>query len=96
MNFYLPKGAKINYEGLQDLPGQRRSRSKRTREGCPKGSEAGPAGKVLGVVAFGQTRVPEEAEVKSFYAPGGGLSFFTFGHDPVVAGNPVDRHSTPR
>ncbi len=82
VNFYLPKGAKINPKGFKTCPVNTITVEKNP-EGCPKGSEAGPAGKVLGVVAFGQTRVPEEAEVKSFYAPNGGLSFFTFGHDPV-------------
>jgi hypothetical protein len=38
---------------------------------------------VLGVVAFGREQVPEEATLESFYAPGGGLEFFTSGHNPV-------------
>ena len=50
---------------------------------CPPGSRAGPTGTVQGIVAFGDTRVPEESTVESFFAPGGGLNFFTFGHDPV-------------
>jgi hypothetical protein len=37
----------------------------------------------LGVVAFGKEQVPEEATIESFYAPGGGLEFFTSGHSPV-------------
>src|SRR5262249_44675882 len=45
---------------------------------------AGPVGKVTGYVAFGQTVVPETATIESFYAPGGGLEFFTFGHEPVL------------
>jgi hypothetical protein len=50
---------------------------------CPKGSAAGPVGRVLGFVTFGGERVEEEAEVSSFYAPGGGVEFFVDGHSPV-------------
>ncbi len=38
---------------------------------------------MLGIVAFGSERVEETAELSSFYAPGGGLEFFTDGHSPV-------------
>jgi hypothetical protein len=51
--------------------------------GCPKGSEAGPVGSVLGFVTFGGERVEETAENYSFYSPTGGFTFFTFGHSPV-------------
>jgi hypothetical protein len=50
---------------------------------CPKSSAAGPIGRVLGFVTFGGERVEEEAEVSSFYAPGGGVEFFVDGHSPV-------------
>src|SRR5258708_39878784 len=53
-------------------------------KGCPKGSAAGPKGTVQGFVAFGSEVVPETASIESFYAPGGGLTFFTFGHSPVL------------
>jgi len=51
---------------------------------CPKGSSAGPVGKATGYVAFGTEVVPETATIEPFYAPGGGLEFFTFGHAPVL------------
>jgi len=51
--------------------------------GCPKGSEAGPIGSVLGYVTFGGERVEETAENYTFYSPTGGFTFFTFGHSPV-------------
>jgi hypothetical protein len=51
--------------------------------GCPEGSKAGPIGSVLGYVTFGGERVEETAENYSFYSPGGGFTFFTFGHSPV-------------
>jgi hypothetical protein len=50
---------------------------------CPKRSVAGPAGEVLGVVSFGGTRVQEKATVQAFFAPGGGLAFYTEGTSPA-------------
>ena len=49
----------------------------------PRGSAAGPVGKVQGIVSFGSERVEEGATLESFYAPGGGFEFFTNGHSPV-------------
>jgi hypothetical protein len=34
-------------------------------------------------VSFGSERVEETSTLQSFYAPGGGLEFFTNGHSPV-------------
>jgi hypothetical protein len=81
VNFYLPKGAKLHPAGFPTC-------TKTTLEQfgpskCPKGSAAGPIGKVLGIVSFGTERVAENAELSSFYAPGGGIEFFTDGHSPV-------------
>jgi hypothetical protein len=81
VNFYLPSGTKLHTSGFPTC-------SKTTLEQfgpikCPKGSAAGPIGKVLGFVTFGTERVVEEAELSSFYAPGGGFEFFTDGHSPV-------------
>ena len=39
---------------------------------------------MLGFVAFGTKIVEEESTVESFYAPGGGLEFFTYGHEPTI------------
>jgi hypothetical protein len=81
INFYLPKGSKLHPGGFPTC-------SKGTLEQfgpikCKKGSAAGPIGKVLGFVTFGSERVEEAAELSSFYAPGGGIEFFTDGHSPV-------------
>jgi hypothetical protein len=81
VNFQLPKGAKLHPAGFPTC-------TKATLEQfgpskCPKGSAAGPIGKVLGIVSFGTERVEEPAELSSFYAPGGGIEFFTDGHSPV-------------
>lgn len=51
---------------------------------CPKGSAAGPVGEGRGDVAFGTTVVPETVTIQGYYSPGGGLEFFTFGHEPVL------------
>jgi hypothetical protein len=81
VNFSLPKGAKLHPAGFPTC-------SSTTLEqigpsGCSKGSAAGPIGTVVGFVSFGGERVIENAELFSFYAPGGGISFFTDGHSPV-------------
>jgi hypothetical protein len=82
VNFYLPSGAKLHTAGFKTCPTKVIAEEREPAK-CPAGSKAGPVGKVLGIVAFGETRVPEEATLESFYAPGGGLNFFTAGHSPV-------------
>ena len=81
VNFYLPSGAKLHPQGFATCSTQTLEQFGPTK--CSPKSKAGPVGSVLGVVAFGQERVPEEATLESFYAPGGGISFFTDGHSPV-------------
>ncbi len=81
VNFYLPSGTKLHPSGFPTC-----SKTVLEQFGpvkCPKGSAAGPVGKVLGFVTFGAERVEEAAELSSFYAPGGGFEFFTDGHSPV-------------
>jgi len=81
VNFYLPQGAKLHPAGFPTCANTVLEQV--GPSGCPKGSAAGPIGKVVGFVSFGGERVIENAELSSFYAPGGGLSFFTDGHSPV-------------
>jgi len=81
VNFYLPKGTVLHPQGFPTC-------SVVTLEqigpsGCSRSSAAGPVGSVLGIVSFGTERVEERATLESFYAPGGGLEFFTNGHSPV-------------
>jgi len=83
VNFFLPKGTKIHNTGFPTCAKSNLEPSGRGPSACPKGSAAGPVGNVLGIVAFGKERVPEEATIESFYAPGGGIQFFTAGHSPV-------------
>jgi hypothetical protein len=81
INFYLPAHTVLHPSGFPTC------NEELLREkgpiGCPKGSEAGPVGSVLGYVTFGGERVEETAENFSFYSPGKEFTFFTFGHSPV-------------
>jgi len=68
--------------------------------GCKPSSIASPVGNVLGEVTFGTERVPEEAELRAFFAPRGGLLFYTAGHSPVAleivsSGHYVNSHQRP-
>jgi len=83
VSFYLPSGTKLHPAGFPTCPKAVLEASGQGPKACPKGSAAGPVGRVLGVVAFGKEQVPEEATLEPFYAPGGGLEFFTAGHSPV-------------
>jgi hypothetical protein len=91
VNAFLPTGTHLHSQGFPTCSRQIIFERKEP-EACPKGSMAGPVGKVLGVVAFGETRVPEEAQLFTFFAPGGGLEFFTFGHSPTTLEVPSDGH----
>jgi hypothetical protein len=81
VNFYLPSGAKLHTSGFPTC-------SKTVLEekgpiGCSKGSAAGPVGKVEGFVPIGHEPVEETLSLSSFYAPGGGIEFFSKGDDPT-------------
>ena len=81
VNVYFPAGAQVHPAGFPTC-----SKAVLERSGpraCPAGSAAGPVGQARGIVAFGDERVEETTTVESFYAPGGGLEFFTTGHTPV-------------
>jgi hypothetical protein len=84
VNFYLPAGVKLHTSGFPICNPSVLEPAGKGPKACPKGSAAGPKGTVLGDVAFGSEVVPESATIESFYAPGGGLTFFTFGHSPVL------------
>jgi hypothetical protein len=81
VTFSLPRGVKLHTKGFPTCPASTLEPSGRGPAACPRGSAAGPVGKVLGIVAFGNERV--SATLESFSAPGGGLLFFTAGHSPV-------------
>ena len=72
VNTYLPAGVKLHPQGFPTCPPQT-VLVKKEPSRCPKGSAAGPVGRVEGEVSFGGTRVKETSEVFSFFAPGGGF-----------------------
>jgi hypothetical protein len=81
INFYLPAGATLHPQGFGTC-------SEETLKNfgpvsCRRSSDASPVGSVLGEVTFGSERVPEQAELRAFFAPHGGLLFYTAGHSPV-------------
>jgi hypothetical protein len=78
----LPRGAKLHPAGFATCPSAVLESHEVSR--CPKNSYAGPPGEVLGVVAFGSTRVQEKATIQSFFAPGGKLAFYTEGTSPTL------------
>jgi hypothetical protein len=84
VNVFLPKGTVLHPEGFPTCPVATLEPSGLGPKACPKGSRAGPVGRVNGEVAFGTRIVPEEATLESFYASGGGLEFFTYGHEPSI------------
>ncbi len=84
VNVFLPKGTVLHPNGFPVCPPSTLEPSGKGPKGCPKGSAAGPVGSVQGDVAFGKEVVPETATIEPFYTPGGGLEFFTFGHEPVL------------
>lgn len=98
INFYLPAGATLHPQGFGAC-------SEATLKNfgpvsCPRNSFASPLGSVLGEVTFGETRVPEQAELRAFFAPRGGLLFYTAGHSPVAleivsSGHFVNSHKRP-
>jgi hypothetical protein len=84
VNFFLPAGTKLHPSGFPTCDPSVLEPTGKGPKFCPKGSAAGPVGTVEGFVAFGKEVVPESATIESFYAPGGGITFFTFGHEPVL------------
>lgn len=84
VDFFLPAGTRIDAGAFPTCPPATLEPTGPGPKGCPKGSFAGPVGSVTGDVAFGTEVVPETATVQAFFAPGGGLEFFTFGHSPVL------------
>src|SRR5215471_16990572 len=81
VNFFLPAGAKINSKGFGSCSAATLKNVGPT--GCKTNSIASPVGHALGEVTFGTERVPEEAELRAFFGPGGGLLFYVAGHSPV-------------
>ena len=81
VNVYLPAGTRLHPRGFSTCSNALLESHEVQR--CPRKSIASPKGEVLGVVSFGTSRVQEKATVQAFFAPGGGLAFFTEGRTPV-------------
>ncbi len=83
INVYLPKGTTLHTAGFTTCSVALLEPSGPGPSHCPPASRAGPPGEVHGFVTLGGERVKEAATVESFFAPGGGLEFYTAGHSPV-------------
>lgn len=81
VNVYLPRGVKLHPSGFASCT--EATLKNVGPSGCPKKSIASAPGSVLGEVTFGSERVPEPATLRAFFAPGGGLLFYTQGVSPV-------------
>jgi hypothetical protein len=81
LKLYAPKGTKLDASGFATCAPAVLEQS--GPQHCPKLSIAGPTGFALGVVTFGDERVPETASVQPFFAPGGRLVDFVRGTTPV-------------
>jgi hypothetical protein len=81
VNVYLPLGAVLHPQGFVTCPPT--TIEQIGPQKCPKASSAGPKGRAFGVVSFGTERVHEELEILPFFAPGGGLEFYSAGHTPT-------------
>jgi hypothetical protein len=82
INLYLPAGVKLHPAGFGTCSEE--TLKNIGSSGCPASSIAGPVGTVLMEVTFGTETVSELAEVRAFFAPGGGLLFYIVGHSPVL------------
>ncbi len=83
VNLYLPAGVTLHSSGFPVCPPFELEPSGKGPKACAR-DKAGPTGAVQGWVAFGKGVAPETSTIEPFYAPGGGLEFFTFGHEPVL------------
>ena len=84
INLYLPSGLLLHPAGFPTCPVSTLEPIGPGPKACPEGSQAGPVGRFADEVPFGSKIVPEGGTIESFYAPGGGLEFFTFGHEPAI------------
>jgi hypothetical protein len=81
VNVYLPKGVKLHPSGFASCT--EATLKNIGPSGCPRKSIASALGSALGEVTFGSERVPEATSLQAFFAPGGGLLFYTQGSTPV-------------
>jgi len=78
VNLSLPRGTVLQSRGFAVCPA-----GKRGPHACPRKSRAGGVGSVESVTALGANLIPEAATLQAFFAPGGGLEFWTVGSSPL-------------
>ncbi len=81
VKFITPAGTKLHSQGFPTCP--EATLESHEVQKCPKNSSAGPTGQANGVVSFGGTRVHESLTIQPFFAPGGGIAFFSEGRSPA-------------
>jgi hypothetical protein len=81
VNFYTPAGTRLHPRGFATC--STKALQNDGPSACPRRSRVTLSGTALGVVSFGSERVQERASVSAFFAPGGGLQFYTHGSSPV-------------
>jgi hypothetical protein len=81
VNVFLPRGVRLHPSGFATCA--EATLKNIGPHACPKNSRASAIGSALGEVTFGSERVPEEASLQAFFAPGGGFLFYTQGSSPV-------------
>jgi hypothetical protein len=83
VNFYLPFGSKVHAQGFVTCsPATLENKGPGS---CPKKSQASPLGSANVAQRIGSETVRETATVQAFFAPGGGLQFYTNAEAPISA-----------
>ena len=83
VNFYLPYGSKISPKGFVTCsPATLENKGPAS---CPKKSQASPLGSANVAQKIGSETVKEPATIQAFFAPGGGLQFYTNAEAPISA-----------
>lgn len=80
---WLPAGSKLHSQGFVTCPPA--TLENIGPSGCPKKSQASPVGSAGVVDPIGGELVKENAELQAFFAPGGGLQFYTNAASPISA-----------
>jgi hypothetical protein len=83
LSLHLPGGTTFDPSAFPTCPDSTLEPAGKGPKACER-ARAGPTGSAEGYVAFGTQIVPETATVEPFYAPGGRIDFFMFGHEPVL------------
>jgi hypothetical protein len=81
--FYLPKGTKLHPQGFVTCSPA--TLENQGPSACPKKSQASPVGSAGVVDVIGGEPVRETATLQAFFAPGGGLQFYTNAASPISA-----------